>query len=219
MSLGVVRGQTEATIEYSVGARNGHEIFGPWKNWEPSRISHHGTFCCEIVREWLGHTDFSVLNGGKLQSGPRWLRQRFDWGPSTYPVHWCEVLKKKVLDCGIHAALAHEVFTHRGLKSYRAQLVQEFSSSASSQWQLNWEKNEAITEWIGDELIYHEGCALVVCEDQVKLWDSSAGWWMDPRTTSGYGSLRAVKISAGDGAPDLSWGRHVLRPNEWTVFR
>lgn len=193
------------------------EIFEPWREWEPSQISHHGTMCCEIAREWLGATDYSVLNGGKFQSGPRWLRQRFDWGPSKYPVSWCEVLKKKKLDCGVHAALAHEVFTQRGVRSYRAQLVQEFTSTASDQWRLSWEKDEAVTAWIRDELIYHEGCAVECGEGRIKLWDSSAGWWMDPKTTSGYGSLRAVRIAAAREGSFI-WGDHEIIANTWSVL-
>ena len=173
--------------------------------------------CCEIAREWLGATDYSVLNGGKLQSGPRWLRQRFNWGPSKYPIFWCEVLKKDTVDCGVHAALAHEVFMQRGVRSYRVQLVQEFSTSSSDQWRLSWEKDGAVTAWISDELIYHEGCAVESGDGQIKLWDSSAGWWIDPKTTSGYGSLRAVRISSG-GDETFQWGHHEIEANTWSAL-
>jgi hypothetical protein len=206
--------RTEENGGYGYPNGHGEKVFRPWHDWPPSSISHHGGTCCELAREWLGHTDFSAMNGGKMLAGPRWLRQRFGWGPGTYPVHWCEVLAKKDLDCGVHAALAHEVFLRRGVESYRAQFVQEFSTVASGAWQRAWEKEGASCRWIADELIYHEGCAVVCDENTIKLWDPSAGWWIDPRTTRGYGSLRAVRVAAA-GSADLRWGDHAITPGRW----
>src|SRR5829696_1441314 len=181
------------------------DVYAPWREWEPSRISHHGSACCEVVREWIVATDYSFLNAADVLTGPRWLRQRFEWGPSTYPLYWCELMKKSQLDCGVLAALSHEVFTNRGVRCFRTQLVQEFSSSAAAQWRTAWEDDDAITAWIRDDRIYHEGCAVVVRGDELKLWDSSAGWWMDPKTTSGYGSLLAVRVSVNQKG-EFKWG-------------
>ena len=190
-------------------------IFKTWELWRPSPISHHGNACCEIAREWVAATDFALLNGGNKLTGPRWIRNRFDWGPGTYPIFWCKVLKKKKLDCGVHAALAHEVFTRRGVKSHRAQLVQEFSSDAATQWHSAWKSGRALTDWISDEYIYHEGCAVDVGDNRLKLWDSSAGCWIDPKTTSGYGSVRAVRIASKITSNGLSWGAHSITTNTW----
>ena len=191
-------------------------VYEPWKDWEPSRVSHHGAMCCEIAREWIIDTDFSVLNGANPLTGPRWLRQRFEWGPGVYPLHWCEVPKKTALDCGILAAISYELFTHRGVRAFRAQLVQEFADSASAHWRSAWEGDSAITAWIEGKVIYHEGCAVIGRSNEIKLWDSSAGWWVDPKTTSGYGSILAVKISANEDITDLQWGHHRLTTNRWT---
>ena len=190
-------------------------IYEPWKHWSPSPITHHARECCEIAREWIIDTDFSALNGANILSGPRWLRQRFEWGPGTYPIHWCELIKKSKLDCGVLAALAQEVFISRGVRCYRAQLVQEFSESASSQWRTAWEDEDAITDWICDPVIYHEGCAVVVRESEIKLWDSSAGWWIDPKTTNGYGSIRALRVAAPENM-SLRWDVHEIPSGVWT---
>ena len=201
----------------AAGYMNGNclGLFNPWEQWRPSPISHHGGACCEIAREWVAATDFALLNGGSRLTGPRWLRQRFEWGPGTYPIFWCEVLKKKKLDCGVHAALAHEVFTRRGVKSFRAQLVQEFSPDAATQWQSAWTNDKAVTDWISDEYIYHEGCAVEVRENRLKLWDSSAGCWIDPKTTNGYGSVRAVRIASKITSNGFHWGAHSITTNTW----
>ncbi|HEX6123995.1 MAG TPA: hypothetical protein VFZ23_01355 [Pyrinomonadaceae bacterium] len=216
LDAGRTSGATAPSFE-SVHSYTGASVYAPWKHWVPSGITHHAKACCEIAREWIVGTDFSALNGANVLSGPRWLRQRFEWGPGTYPIHWCEVIKKSKLDCGVLAALAQEVFVNRGVRCFRAQLVQEFSDSAAAQWRAAWENGEAVTDWIRDEVIYHEGCAILVRENEIKLWDSSAGWWVDPKTTTGYGGIRALRVTAPDGA-DLKWGEHVIRPGIWTAL-
>ena len=209
--------RVDSAVIYSNG--NGCHVFEPWESWHPSTISHHGKTCCEIAREWIADTDFALLNGGNRLTGPRWLRQRFDWGPGIYPIFWCEVLKKKKLDCGVHAALAQEVFTRRGIRSYRAQLVQQFSAEASATWHSSWTNDKAITDWIRDDRIYHEGCAVEIDEGQLKLWDSSAGCWMDPKTVSGYGAVLAVRIAAREHHRNLVWGPHQILVNRWVALK
>ena len=189
-----------------------------WQHFPYSCFSHHGELCCDIAREWVLANDFAQLNGSDLASGPRWLRQKYEWGPSAWPMHWCEVVERKVIDCGAHAALAHEAFAARGVTAFRAQFVQKYSVEATGQWRRKWSDEQVSDHWITDDLIYHEGNALLVGEDEVKLWDASAGWWINARQAGGYGSLAAVRIFAegqwggGDG---FRWGEHRIKPNEW----
>jgi hypothetical protein len=191
------------------------EVFEKWREWYPSQISHHGQMCCEIAREWITSTDFSELGGGSIHAGPRWLRQRFNWGASSFPIYWCEAVRKHTLDCGALAALAHEVFTVRGVKSYRVQLVQRFSQVATSQWSCSWSDDSMELRWMDKDLIYHEGCAIAVGENEVKVWDASAGWWIDPKSGDGYGSLMAIRISANNAQSPFVWGDHRITPNQW----
>lgn len=186
-----------------------------WESFPFSSLSHHGEECCNIAREWVIANDFAQLNGGDLLTGPRWLRQKFEWGPSAWPLHWCDAVSRKVIDCGAHAALAHEVFAARGLTAYRAQFVQRYSADATSQWRHRWGDEQVSDHWITDDVIYHEGNALPGENGTVKLWDGSAGWWLNPRQAGGYGGLVAVRIFAGDGAEPLNWGEHRIVPNEW----
>jgi hypothetical protein len=189
-----------------------------WDHFPYSCFSHHGDPCCEVAREWVVAMDFAQLNGGDLSSGPRWMREKYEWGPSSWPMHWCDVVERKVIDCGAHAAMAHEAFTARGATAFRAQFVQRYSTDATDQWKSKWGDEQVSDHWIDDDLIYHEGNALLVGEDEVKLWDSSAGWWINPRQAGGYGSLVAVRIFAegqwGDG-DGIRWGEHRIKPNEW----
>lgn len=201
----------------AVPAFDKKRVFDEWKNWQPSQISHHGKICCEIAREWITATDFSELNGDGLSTGPRWLRQKFNWGASVFPIFWCEAVRKDTLDCGALAALAHEVFRARGVKSYRVQLVQQFSDVATSQWTKSWNAGSETLPWINGDLIYHEGCAIETGDGTIKVWDASAGWWADPKPANGYGALLAIRVS-GANLPEnktLIWGQHHLKASEW----
>jgi hypothetical protein len=187
-----------------------------WDHFPFSEISHHGAGCCDLAREWLVAMDFAQLNGANLASGPRWLRAKYEWGPSAWPIHWCEVASSKVIDCGAHSALAHEVFLARGLTAFRAQFVQSYNDEAVDQWRGRWAEDRASDHWLGDGVIYHEGNALLLEGSQVKLWDGSAGSWINPRQGSGYGSLVAVRIFAPNQPEELlQWGEHTLKPNVW----
>ena len=189
-----------------------------WEAFPYSCIAHHGAQCCDVAREWVMAYDFAQLNGAERMSGPRWLRKRWTWGPSPWPLHWCEAVERDTLDCGALGCMARELFAERGLTSFPAQFVQQYTTDATSQWLAKWGGEEVSTHWIDEDLIYHEACTLVSDEGEVKLFDPSAGWWVNPRQAGGYGSLVAVRIFAegqwggGDG---FLWGEHRIKPNEW----
>lgn len=207
----------DALTDYRPSRAN--PVYAAWKDWQPSQIMHHGSVCCEVAREWIASFDQSVLNGASVLTGPRWLRHRFEWGPVRYPIAWCEVLSKEVLDCGLHAALAHDVFTSRGVRCFRLQLIQEYSTAAALQWHTVWSSENAITDWINGNLIYHEGSAIQLENGRLKLWDASAGWWIDPKNVSGYGSVRAVRITGPKGRESFVWKDHCVIANVWNEVK
>jgi len=221
MYLDAVKKTTEfnnnGTYENGSGFAKAEEVYKKWEAWHPSFISHHGNMCCETSREWITAMDFSELNGGDLLTGPRWLRQKYKWGFSTFPIFWCEAVRKDTLDCGALAALAHEIYINRGVSSIRVQLVQKFSKDSTRQWTSNWHDGNTPLNWVNDDLIYHEGCAVILPENEIKIWDASAGWWVDPKQRNGYGSVMAVKLTAPANRSDisLSWGTHRLAVNCW----
>lgn len=221
MYLDAVRNTTidmnASTAAKAVGALENKTVFENWKDWQPSQLSHHGDLCCEIAREWVTATDYSSLSGDSKFTGPRWLRQKFNWGASTFPIYWCEAVRRDTLDCGALAALAYEVFSARAVRCHRVQLVQRFSSVATSQWTNNWSENCAPLPWIKDDLIYHEGCAIETRARAIKVWDASAGWWVDPKPADGYGALLAIRLSGYGLQPDADyeWGEQIIKPNIW----
>jgi hypothetical protein len=151
------------------------------------------------------HIPGAQLNGASTSSGPRWLREKYEWGPSAWPIHWCEILARKVIACGAHSALAQEAFQARGLTAFRAQFVQRYSADALDQWRQRWGEQDVSDHWLGDGVIYHEANAVLV-GDELKLWDSSAGWWINPGPQTGYGSLIAVRIVTEAGAASKPTG-------------
>jgi hypothetical protein len=203
------------TSEQSVPARSPSDR---WENFRYSRLSEHSGRCCKIAREWTEAMDFAQLGGGALSSGPRWLRAKYKWGPSKWPMHWCEVVERETIDCGAHAALALTIFRARGLTAFAVQLVQEFDRNATSQWSGKWASEGVSCHWLDDLHIYHEATALLIESGEVKLWDASAGSWIDSRQRDGgYGSVTAIRIFAeGDHAEaQLHWGGRMLEPNVW----
>jgi hypothetical protein len=185
-----------------------------WESFPFSRLSHHGAACCETAREWVLGMDFAQLNGADLASGPRWLRVKYKWGPSPWPMHWCEVVKRKTIDCGAHAALSQAVFAARGLTAFPAQLVQRYSADATDDWRRSWSREDVSCHWLDGEHIYHEATALLVDADVLKIWDASAGTWLNPRQGSGYGSVSALRVFA-DPAGALRWGERRISANVW----
>jgi hypothetical protein len=187
-----------------------------WQHFPISDLCHHGEACCDVAREWIVSMDFAQLNGGDILSGPRWMRAKYEWGPSPWPMHWCELVERKVIDCGAHSAIAHEAFIARGVTAFRAQFIQRYSSDAMAQWRGKWGDEQVSDHWIGEDVIYHEGNAILTAPGELKLWDSSAGWWLNPRNLTGYGSLAAVRV-LGSGET-LRWGDHLIQPGVWHNF-
>ena len=185
-----------------------------WLDWPASAISHHGRTCCDIAREWVLATDFSQLGDDAALTGPRWLRQRYPWGPSPWPLHWCEAVERDRLDCGAHAAISHELFTARGVTSFPAQLIQQFGADATRHWADRWGEEEVASAWIDGDLIYHEGCAVLVGGGEIRLWDASAGWWVNPRQFNGYAALVSMRVLA-PGTAGFRWGDREVAANLW----
>jgi hypothetical protein len=188
-----------------------------WQYFPASTISHHGAQCCHLAREWVLSTDYSQLNAGNPLTGPRWLRLKYTWGPSTWPIHWCEAVERKTLDCGVLAALAQEVFAARGVRCYPAQFIQQYTEDATRQWSQSWVKDDASVHWIKEDLIYHEGCAVVVRDNEIRLWDPSAGWWVNPKQFGGYGGLLALRVFATqpNSPAEFIWGTQRISPSHW----
>ncbi|MFN6963691.1 MAG: hypothetical protein ACK4S4_07990 [Pyrinomonadaceae bacterium] len=155
------RRRARITGEFAIAAPAvEREPFEPWRDWQVSTISHHGAECCEIARHWLVATDHSSLCGAAPTTGPRWLRTRWRWGASKFPIYWCDAIERDTLDCGALAAFSYEVFSGRGVEAFRVQMVQRYSKDSARQWNERWNECGEPLRWIDGDLIYHEGIAI-----------------------------------------------------------
>ena len=189
-----------------------------WRSFPASRISDHGGACCRLAREWLVGMDRSLINSDDLLTGPRWIRQRYSWGPSSWPIYWCEAVERKVLDCGVLAGLTREVYLGRGVECYETQFIEEFTRAAAENWHAQWEGEDAtVPHWIKEDLVYHEGCALLVKGNELKVWDPTPAWWVTPRQFRGYGAVLALRVTvpASDKKQLFRWGTHEIPANHW----
>jgi hypothetical protein len=187
-----------------------------WTYQPASEICDHGQQCCAVAREWFFAMDRSHTPASEPLTGPRWIRQRVAWGPSHWPLFWCQAMATKTLDCGALAALAKNAFRARGLQSHTVQLIQQFTTSDGGHWACSWERAEVAPTWIRDDLVYHEACAVVAADHEIRIWDPTASWWMNPKHTSGYSGLLALRVLVESNADTpLSWGAHKIFPDVW----
>ena len=191
-----------------------------WRHSAPSLIAHHGKACCAIAREWLFSTDHSQLNGEHKLMGPRWVRRKYKWGPSQWPMTWCHAVEQDSLDCGALAAITSEIFAVRGVDCYPVQLIQQYSEETTSHWSAKWTTHPASTQWIQGALIYHEACAVQIGASEIKIWDPSAACWFNPKQFQGYGSILALRLTTGTaGVQRFSWGHHEIESKEWQILQ
>jgi hypothetical protein len=188
-----------------------------WRYRAPSVLLHHGKSCCTVAREWTFATDYMQLNGEHELTAPRWLRARYKWGPSKWPLSWCEAVEKKTLDCGALAAMAGAIFSARGITAYPAQLIQNYTDQSAQHWSANWKTEDAPADWVSNGLAYHEACAVVVDQNVVRIWDPTAACWVGPPQFRGYSSVLALRVIARPlaSATALNWAGNEIQCNEW----
>jgi len=182
-----------------------------------SVFAHHGARCCASARAWFLATDEALRAGAPLQTGPRWIRARWTWGPSRWPMHWCEAVEQSRLDCGALAWMSCEAFRARGLDARLAHVLVRYDDTAVAHWREAWNEADASVHWLGrTDMVYHEVCA-VVTDGAVRLWDASAGSWLESRAGSGYGDVAALRV-LGERGESLQWAGHSFASGEWAVL-
>jgi len=151
-------------------------------------------------------------------AGPRWLNRRYQWGPSTWPMHWCEAATETTIDCGVFAALAREAFRLKGVAAYPAQVIRELNTESVAHFERLWSGRDGTFGWTADQHVYHEVTVIVLHDEAAQdglpramVYDATDGHWIEPDGERGYG--RDVAIRA-DLAESAAWGRYVLN-EQW----
>ncbi|MEZ0393041.1 MAG: hypothetical protein ACAH59_12545 [Pseudobdellovibrionaceae bacterium] len=152
---------------------------------------------------------------------PTWLSQVFEWGPSVWPISWCQVFQEKTIDCGVFAALSREVFTAQGFEVHPAQALISYNQTCTDHWKDLWEtglrnleshQSGDVFPWVGDQIVYHEICLLEMPEEKARIFDSTFGYWFEPQQRVGFGALLSIRSEC---PRILEWGDKVLSYGEW----
>jgi len=179
-----------------------------WCQLPASDLSDHGSTCCQTAKAWLVAMDRSLHSGDTVDCPPTWIRVRFQWGPSRWPLFWCEAMRSEELDCGAIAAIARHVFGARRVLAITCQLVRRHSPQHVATWRERWIRAGCSADWASGDLTYHEGCAILT-SGQLAIWDPTANAWLDPDARTGDGQLLAFRVGSGGCAAQLhaaGWG-------------
>ena len=195
----------------------GERHFQQWMEHPTSSIVHHEASCCEEARLWFLAYARSMEIGNVSQfeiRTPIWLQQLFSWGPSSWPISWCELIKSKVIDCGVFAALAREIFEVQGHQVHPAQALLSYNETCTHHWKALWKNSKAkgVFPWVGDQIVYHELCVLEMQDGSAKFYDSTFGGWYRAQPRLGFGALLALKSEC---PRLLRWGDRAIACGEW----
>ncbi|MFO0675444.1 MAG: hypothetical protein U0169_02845 [Polyangiaceae bacterium] len=188
-----------------------------WLRPPVSELAHHGE-CCERARRWLlarsRSAEFSVTDGVD-HVAPRWLADRFTWGPTTWPAAWCDVVSAETIDCGVFAAFAREIFRANGTVAYGGQVLRHYDRASLGHYRKKWAAVPGAFDWIDEDEVYHEVCIVRVGGTEVRVYDPTDGVWLDPRVTRGHGSHVALRA---DVPVALRWGPHTIVRGQWITL-
>jgi len=183
-----------------------------YERQEPSRLLDHGAACCREARRWFVALDASMAQLRLSSPAPAWIREQYEWGPSPWPLHWCEALGRDTLDSGALALLYAESFAARGLRVYQAQTLQLYSAQDCEHWGVTWEGRES--GWIHAPLVYREVNVVIARGGEASVWDPAAGGWVGYPQPYGYAGILALRV-ASPGDELIRFRGAAVPTNQW----
>ena len=192
-----------------------------FKSLTPTVISSHNSKCCHVARKWF--TGLSKVHHAISSLPSPWMKSTWEWGPLERPIHWCQIVKKTVLDCGTLSALTIESLAAVSQKSFSVQMVQMYSEDMVQDFEHMW-RDEGGGYWTHQDLVYHE-CVAVINGNAncVKIWDPTVETFSDGSPTKGHDSIVAIKIidlsdHFSSFNNQLIWKGKILDLNIWNVI-
>lgn len=184
-----------------------------WRSQPPSRIgSHSSGECCSLARSWLQGMASSHVE----DENARWVRERWEWGPNRWPVHWCEAARADSLDCGALADISALHLDAIGRSYRRVQAIMEYPESDVRHWARMWQARGIASNWIHGSLIYHEVLGVSDTKGSIAFWDPSGPGWLPQLSVGEAGRVVAVKVHGG-GTDTWVWGSVNLTSGEWAL--
>ena len=192
-----------------------------FKSLSPTVISSHDSDCCRVGQKWF--SGLSKVHNAISSLPSPWMKSTWEWGPLERPIHWCQIVKKSVLDCGTLSALTIESLSAVGQKSFSVQMVQMYSEDMVQDFEHMW-RDEGGGYWTHQDLVYHECVAVINGEaNHIKVWDPTVETFSDGSPTQGHDSIVAIKVIdhsnhfANFGHKVIWKGQH-LDLNVWNVL-
>jgi hypothetical protein len=186
-----------------------------WAQASVSTLVDHGA-CCAAARGWViamsRSLDFAATDG-LMFAAPRWLTQRWKWGPTRWPIAWCEAVDAKAIDCGVFAAFAREIFRAKGIEAFGGQVLRTCAEATTAHWRARWTSLPGAFNWIGERTVYHEVCVVRVGPAEARVYDPTDGIWLEPTAFRGHGAHVAIRAEIPVA---LKWGPHTLVNGQWT---
>ena len=186
-----------------------------WARASVSTLVDHGP-CCAAARGWIvamsRSVDFAATDGLTF-AAPRWLMHRWKWGPTCWPISWCEAINAEAIDCGVFAAFAREIFRAKGVEAYGGQVLRTCAESTTAHWRARWAAVPGAFNWIGEDTVYHEVCVVRSGPAEVRLYDPTDGTWLEHAVHGGHGGHLAIRAELPVA---LQWGPHTLVNGQWT---
>jgi hypothetical protein len=185
---------------------------------EPRPVSHltiHDAHCCRAARAWLTATARDA--GRDADNAPTWMCSRWSWGPSSWPLAWCEAVRRRELDCGALAELAAGALEASGRTVCRVQLLISPDHETMAHWRARWGGQKGGLPWIWAQLVYHEAVG-VHAGGELRIWDPSAGSWLDPEPAGLTSSVMAMRLGVPGSNPTmpfLRWGNREVAVGRW----
>lgn len=181
-----------------------------------SELSHCGA-CCDQAKDWLvmmaRSYDFSITDQSD-HALPSWLISVYKWGPTQWPISWCQAVTKEEIDCGVFAAFTYHILKAKGCETYRAQVLLNFDATFYRHMNTRWSDIAKKIDWIGDGKFYHEVCA-IVSNGALGIYDPTDAVMLSPEFNRGHGSVAAVNVESGRM---YSWGQYQVGQSVWTSF-
>lgn len=183
-----------------------------------SEISHHRSRCCEDAHEWLVGT---YASKARTHAGSGWtssllaLIEDFEWGPTQWPIHWCELMKVETIDCGVFSALARSILCRLGIPAYPAQVIHRKTEASVPHIRGIWKEAQSADDFFaGSSYSYHELCLIDPPESTMPiLFDTSYGIRFGNFSSNDiYDAVSALRVESPRA---LKWYDIHLKDGNW----